>query len=104
MIKAEVKNRRTFTINETVEGETIETKVERIVSNREPITDGAPLYFTERKDGVRPEFDIRTDKWQIAQRAMDMKSNGQVRESEERDQQTQQAVEPSQGGDGDTAA
>ena len=28
---------------ETFEGETIEEKVERIVTNKEPITDGAPM-------------------------------------------------------------
>ena len=53
------------------EGETIETKVARIVQNKEPITDGAPLVYTEKADGVRPEFNIRTDKWDVAQEAMD---------------------------------
>ena len=52
-------------------GETIEQKVERIMSNKEPITDGAELQFTERKDGVRPEYDIRTDRWDMAVDAMD---------------------------------
>ena len=39
---------------EIYEGETIEQKVNRIVNNNEPITDGAPIIFTERKDGVLP--------------------------------------------------
>ena len=34
---------------ETFEGETIETKVNRIVNNGEPIKDGAPIIYTERK-------------------------------------------------------
>ena len=55
----------------TYEGETIETKVNRIVNNGEPITDGAPIIYTERKDGVLPEYDIRTDRWDIAIDAMD---------------------------------
>lgn len=55
----------------TYEGETIEAKVNRIVNNREPITDGAPIIYTERKDGVLPEYDIRTDRWDIAIDAMD---------------------------------
>ena len=55
----------------TYEGETIETKVNRIVNNKEPITDGAPIIYTERKDGVLPEYDIRTDRWNIAINAMD---------------------------------
>ena len=46
---------------EIYEGETIEQKVNSIVNNNEPITDGSPIIFTERKDGVLPEYDIRTD-------------------------------------------
>ena len=40
---------------ECFEGEQIEEKVRRIINNNEPITDGAPIIFTEKKDGVRPE-------------------------------------------------
>ncbi|AXH77140.1 MAG: hypothetical protein [Microviridae sp.] len=53
-------------------GETIEQKVRRIVSNKEPITDGAPLIYTERKDGVQPDYDIRTDRFDVALDAMDI--------------------------------
>lgn len=56
---------------EIYEGETIEDKINRIVNNNEPITDGAPIIYTERKDGVLPEYDIRTDRWDIAITAMD---------------------------------
>ena len=53
------------------EGENILTKVRRILDENEPLTDGAPLIYTPKGDGVKPEFDIRTDKWQIAINAMD---------------------------------
>lgn len=56
---------------ETFEAETIEEKINRIVNNNEPITDGAPIIYTERKEGVLPEYDIRTDRWDIAINAMD---------------------------------
>ncbi len=56
---------------QSLEGETIEHKIERIVTNKEPITDGAPEIFTERKDGVNPAYNIRTDRWEIAAEAMD---------------------------------
>lgn len=55
---------------EAKEGEYIEEKVRRIVENGEPIEDGAPIIYTERKDGIRPEFNIRTDRWDIALDAM----------------------------------
>lgn len=54
----------------TFEGETIERKCARLVENNEPISDGAPLVYFDKKDGVRPETNIRTDKWAIAQEAM----------------------------------
>lgn len=53
------------------EGENIMTKVRRILDENEPLTDGAPLIYTPKEDGVKPEYDIRTDKWQIAINAMD---------------------------------
>lgn len=56
---------------EVFEGETIEQKIERIVSNKEPITDGAPEIFTERKDGIVAAYNIRTDRWELAADAMD---------------------------------
>ena len=59
------------THNESYIGESIERKVERIVTNNEPIKDGAPLIFTDRKDGVGAEYDPRTDRFEIAVEAMD---------------------------------
>jgi len=55
-----------FDINTAIEGETIEQKIDRIVNNNEPIKDGAPLIYTERKEGIRPSTNIRTDRWEIA--------------------------------------
>ena len=52
-------------------GESIETKVRRITENNEPITDGAPIIYTNRDDGVLPAYNIRTDRCEIAQQAMD---------------------------------
>ena len=57
---------------EKLEGEPIEHKIERIVSNKEPIKDGAPEIFTERADGVISAYNIRTDRWEIACDGMDL--------------------------------
>lgn len=68
------KQQRTLTTinkNDSVEGETIETKIRRITNNREPITDGAELIYGERNKGVDPATDPRTDKWEIAINAME---------------------------------
>ena len=76
------EERREYTA-EVVEGESIETKIERILENKEPITDGAPTIFTEKKDGVLAAFNIRTDRWEIAAEAMDKihKQNAAQREA-----------------------
>lgn len=58
-------------INNSLEGETIEAKVRRIMNNNEPISDGAPILYTERNEGVKPEYDIRTDRFEVAIDAMD---------------------------------
>ena len=42
------------------EGELIEEKVARLTQEKSPINDGAPIIYTERKDGVLPAYDIRT--------------------------------------------
>lgn len=55
---------------ECYEGESIEEKVTRITENNEPITDGAPIVYTKRSDGVLPQYDVRTDKWDLAQEKM----------------------------------
>lgn len=53
-------------INDSTEGETLEQQIERMVNNKESIKEGTALVYTERKDGVRPEMNIRTDRWEIA--------------------------------------
>lgn len=73
----------TLKVNKSYEGERIEEKIQRIVNNKEPISDGAPIIYTERKDGVNPAHDIRTDRWELAADAMDKvsKSNRAKREN-----------------------
>jgi len=60
-----------LSINDSVEGEMLETKIERIVNNNEPIKDGAPIIYTERKEGVRASTNIKTDRFEVAIEAMD---------------------------------
>lgn len=71
-------------INTSVEGETLEMKMERVVNNKEPITDGAPLIYTERKDGVKRSTNIRTDRWEVAIEATDKIARSYKARREER--------------------
>ena len=74
----------TITINGSYIGERIEQKIERIVNNKEPITDGAPLIYTERKDGVQPDYNIRTDRFEHAIEAMDKVDKAKKAQREQR--------------------
>lgn len=71
MIKQRISRFTGFDVNESIEGESIEQKMERVIENNEPITDSAPIIYTEREHGVLPEYDIRTDRFEIAIDAMD---------------------------------
>lgn len=83
-INKNVRKNSDLIVNASVEGETIEMKVERITVNREPITDGAPMIYTERKDGVLAGYDIRTDRFEVAIEAMDKVSKSNQAKREER--------------------
>jgi hypothetical protein len=71
-------------INETYEGEPLEAKIRRIVDNKEPIEDGAPIIYTDRKDGVQKAYDIRTDRFEVAVEAMDKVTKTEVAKREQR--------------------
>lgn len=65
-------------------GETIEEKVSRITNNNEPINDSSSTYYQERKDGVKPEFNIRTDRFDVAIDAMNLVQKTKIAQREER--------------------
>lgn len=57
------------------EGESIEEKLRRLTLTKEPMeVDFTPEIYQERKAGVDPACDIRTDKFEIAQAACDTMS------------------------------
>ena len=57
-------------------GQSLEEKVYQAVNSNAPIEAVAPMVYTERKDGVLPETNIRTDRFEIAQEAMTNIANG----------------------------
>lgn len=59
--------------NLTYQAEPREVKLRKIISGEaNNMEDGVfPTIYTEKKDGVQPEFDIRTDRFEIAIEAMD---------------------------------
>ena len=81
MKTAIVKSKSQLKSVEVYEGETIETKVSRIINEKAPIEDGAPIIFTDRSEGVLPAYDIRTDRWDIATDAMDKVNKAKIARS-----------------------
>lgn len=67
-------------IKMTEEGETLIKKIQRILDENEPLTDGAPMIYTPKQAGVREDCNIRTDKWEIAMNAMDRVNNYKLSE------------------------
>lgn len=59
--------------NLTYEAEPREVKLRKIISGESSnMEDGVfPTIYTEKKDGVLPEYDIRTDRFEVAIDAMD---------------------------------
>ena len=58
--------------------------MERVINNNEPIEDGAPIIYTERKDGVHAEYNIRTDRFDLAVEATDIISRDKIAKRESR--------------------
>lgn len=83
-------------------GESIENKIRRITENNEPITDSAPIIYTNRDDGVLPAYNIRTDRFEIAQAAMDAVNQANLAKSKNYgkiEQQEQNALDSKEVGD-----
>lgn len=59
--------------NLTYEAEPREVKLRKIISGEASnMEDGVfPTIYTEKKDGVQPEYDIRTDRFEVAIDAID---------------------------------
>lgn len=66
-----IKSKTSINVNDSYEAESLERKIERMISNKEDMDHSVPLTYTEKKNGVLPEYNIRTDKWEIATDAMD---------------------------------
>lgn len=67
-------------IEMTEPGETLIKKIQRILDENEPLTDGAPMIYTPKQAGVRDDCNVRTDKWALAMNAMDRVNNYKLNE------------------------
>lgn len=57
------------------ECETLTEKLRRMTENKEPIKAEVDRIYTEKKDGVLPAYDIRTDRFEVAREAVEKMMN-----------------------------
>lgn len=89
-------NKTNIRRNTSVEGEPIERKLERMMENKEGFTETIPQIYTERKDGVMPEYNIRTDRFEVAIEGMDKVEKSLQARREERAKMRDGETEPIQ--------
>ncbi len=68
--------------NEGFEGKSIEREIEIATQSKQPIAANSPLIYTKKSEGVHPEYDIRTDRWDIALDAMDNVNKSRIAKQE----------------------
>lgn len=66
-----------ITVNNCYEAEGLEEKLRRITETNEPIEDVSPIIYTDKKNGVMPEYNIKTDRFEVAMEAV-----GKIRTAE----------------------
>lgn len=72
------KAKSLITINECYEGDCIEEQIRKKMAGEEIQMTGKALLYTERKEGVLPITNIRTDRWEIAQNAVDVRERSRA--------------------------
>lgn len=82
MIKRTILEKEGFKVNQSYEEEPLEIKLTRAMTTNEPISSVAPQIFTEKKDGARPEYDIRTDRFEVAMETMDRATKAHIAKRE----------------------
>jgi len=79
-------------------GEPLETRIMRAMTNNEPIGSESPLIYTERKEGVIPAYNIRSDKWEVAAEAMGSIEKSIIARSDQIKKQEEEAAKAAEEG------
>ena len=70
-------------VNNSYEAESLEQKIHKALRGNEPINDSVQIIYTNRKDGVQPGYNIRTDRFEVAIEASDRITKGKLAKREE---------------------
>ena len=83
---------------ESYEGQSIENRCKKLVETGEPIKDTSPLIYTPKEKGVMPQYDVRADKWEIAQNAMDRVNKERIAKGQQPPSEEVNKKDTAQGG------
>lgn len=83
---------------ESYEGQSIEDRCKKLVETGEPIKDTSPLIYTPKEKGVMPQYDVRADKWEIAQDAMDRVNKERIAKGQQPPNKEGDGKDTAQGG------
>lgn len=82
-------NKTQIVCNDSVIDISLERQLEKVVAGKEPIDSSSPLVYTERKDGVLPQYNIRTDRFELALEAMGKVNKSYMAKREEKLKETE---------------
>lgn len=70
-MKKTINNRTEIRSNNGRKGQWLAKEIQSMMDNNEPINTTITVEYTRPEDGVMPQYDIRTDRWDLVQGAMD---------------------------------
>lgn len=77
------------------QGKSIEEEIRQATASKSPIESIAPEIYTPLKDGVLPQYDIRTDRQEIALEATEKMNKSEILHSDETPQNAEiENIEP----------
>lgn len=76
--KKVIKRQTTIRKNDSYEAEGLEIILRRIQETKEPIGEGKPIIYTDKKDGVLPGYNIRTDRFEVMRMAAEKMSKAEA--------------------------
>ncbi len=71
-------------------GKSIEESIREQLESKAPIEMVSERIYTERKDGVNPAYDIRTDRFDLAIKAHDIRSKAAIARRMEEDKPSEE--------------
>lgn len=83
-MKRTITRQHNIKVNTSFEAESIEEQMRKVMAGAGEIETSCQPIYTDRKDGVQPQYDIRTDRFEIALDAMDKGTKSYLAEREER--------------------